>query len=262
MYTGILYLLLPQLPVISKLLAYILEKSIILMNKSLAVIEHAPYAGINKIWLTTTEYILLYVIIISLFYFLYDRKKWLLKLCALCLLLLSISISFKHLNMVRSNSITFLNLRKHTGIVLKNGNETLVLCDLQDSDKNYQYAVQPYLDSCMGKITLCDINRNMQNAFAIKKGGLIQFFNKRILIYDKQLQNRPLPYKLKTDYLYITGSPDIDLNSINKNYSYGMLVIDGNNTDNLITQIINQAKNRHIIYKVLKRNNSLILVSN
>src|ERR1019366_5536331 len=87
MYSGILYLLLPQLPVISPAVAFVLEKSIVLMNKVLAWIEHAPYASIGKIWLTTPEYLLLYAIIIGLFYFLYTRKIWLLKVCLACLLL-------------------------------------------------------------------------------------------------------------------------------------------------------------------------------
>ena len=52
MYAGIIYLLLPQIPVVSRMIAYILEKSIVLMNKALSVIEHAPFASISKIWIT------------------------------------------------------------------------------------------------------------------------------------------------------------------------------------------------------------------
>ena len=80
MYAGMAYLLLPDIPFISSALGWILEKSILLMNKVLALIEHAPYSGISKIWITSPVYLLLYAVIISIFYFLYEKKLWLLKL--------------------------------------------------------------------------------------------------------------------------------------------------------------------------------------
>ncbi|WP_431198666.1 ComEC/Rec2 family competence protein [Mucilaginibacter sp. P25] len=69
MYSGIFYLLLPQIPFISAGLAWLLEKTILLMNAVLAWFEHLPFASINKIWLTATEYLLLYAIIICFFTF-------------------------------------------------------------------------------------------------------------------------------------------------------------------------------------------------
>jgi competence protein ComEC len=135
MYTGIAYLLVPQLPVISASLGFILEKSILLMNKVLALIENSPFASIGKIWLTTAEYLLAYVIIILLFYFLYDRKTWLLKASLTLMLLLGISISVKRFHALRSDSITFLNLKKHQGLVFKSGDKAIVLSDIKADDK-------------------------------------------------------------------------------------------------------------------------------
>jgi hypothetical protein len=39
-----------------------------------------PYSSINKIWINPAEYLLLFIIIIAVFHFLYDRKTWSLKL--------------------------------------------------------------------------------------------------------------------------------------------------------------------------------------
>jgi competence protein ComEC len=87
LYAGILLLLLPQIDGLSKALSYITEHGIILMNKMLAFIEHALFASVNKIWLTTFEYLLLYVIILLIFYFIYNKKPLLLKVAALCMIL-------------------------------------------------------------------------------------------------------------------------------------------------------------------------------
>jgi competence protein ComEC len=263
MYSGIAYLLLAWVPGLSTALAWVLEKSILLMNKALSIIEHAPFASINKIWFTTAEYLLTYAFIISLFYFLYDKKSWLLKLSIGCLFLLCVSISIKRYRADNSSSIAFLNLRKNTGIVFKSGDKAVVLTDLADTDKSYKYSVQPYLDSCkISHADLYDLRQGISKSFIRKQGGFIQFNGQKILVFDKQLLNIQLPEKLKTDYLYITGNPYADLNLINKNYDYQTLVIDGSNSGKLIDQLEQQAKKKRINYSILKRNISLIAVSN
>lgn len=76
------------------------------------------------------------------------------------------------------------------------------------------------------------------------------------------MPNLQLSEKLKTDYLYITGNPYINLDLINKNYDYQTLVVDGSNSTRLIEQLEQQAKKKRINYSILKRNISLIAVSN
>ncbi|SDT30472.1 competence protein ComEC [Mucilaginibacter mallensis] len=263
MYTGFIYLLLPQIPGISNALAYLLDKTILIMNKVLTFMEHLPFASINKIWLSTTEYLLLYAIIISLFYYLYYKKSWLLQACLGCLLLLSISISIKKIYAQQSNSIAFLNLHKHIGLVIKNGTKAVVISDLSDTDKNYRYSIQPYLDSSgISTISVYNLKQDIQSAFVLKKGNLIQFMNKRLVLFNKDLSDAPLNKKLKTDYIYLTNNPYAAINSINKNYVCQLLVIDATNSDHFISSVIKQADTLQIKYSLLKRNKSLITVSN
>lgn len=133
------------------------------MNSVLSAIEHFPYSSINKIWVTPVEYLLLYIIIIALFYFLYDRKAWSIRLGLICILLLSMTISFKKWNHSQSDQIAFLNLRRHTGIAFKKGNDAVILTDLHDTDKTYRYSIQPYLDSCQVEhVRLLPPNNNIR----------------------------------------------------------------------------------------------------
>lgn len=148
MYSGLAYLILPSIPFISGLLAWVLEKSILLMDKSLAYIEFAPFAGINKIWISSYECWLLYLLMILVFYYLYSRKLILLKLSLFTLLVISMSISFKRWKNSTSDNTITLNLKKHQGIILRKGNSAFVLTDVTDTDKAYKYSIQPYLDSC------------------------------------------------------------------------------------------------------------------
>lgn len=188
MCVGMVYLLLPQIPVVSALLAFVVERCIILMNKVLALIEHAPFASIGKIWFTTFEYILAYLIIICVFYFLFDRKTGLLKVSLMLILILGISVSLKRINTFNADTISFLNLKKHQGLVFKTGDKAIILSDLKADDKNYLYAVQPYLDSLkIAGTTLYGLNQNVNTSFLKKNNNLIQFQNKKILIFDKNM---------------------------------------------------------------------------
>jgi competence protein ComEC len=263
MYTGIIYLLLPQIPVVSKCLGYILEQTILLMNKMLTAIERLPLVSINKIWITGMECLLFYIIISALFYFLYDRKVWLLKTCLVCILLLSISISLKRINAQQTNSIAFLSLRKHIGIVMKNGDKAVVISDLPDTDKNYKYSIQPYLDSSgISDVKVYNLKQGMRLAFAAKRYNLIQFDDKTILICKGQRNDTLLNNVLKPDYVYVSGNAHAFANSINKKHPHQMLVIDGSNSDRLISMLEKRADSCNVKYSLLKRNKSLLIVSN
>jgi competence protein ComEC len=260
---GMAYLVLPQIPVVSVWLAWILESSILLMNKVLTFIEHIPCASINKIWLTNAEYIMLCVVIICLFYFFYNKKSWLLKMSLGLMLLLAISVSAKRLSSFNADSIAFLNMRKHLGIVFKHGHKAIILTDISPTDKNYQYAIQPYLDSCKITDTLVSTpQRNVNAAFLLKSSNLIQFNNKKLLIFNRALLGKKLSAKLKVDYLYVAGNPHVTIKELNTNYDYKTLIIDGSNSNKLVTNLSTEAKSIGINYKVIKRNNSLIVVSN
>jgi competence protein ComEC len=260
---GMAYLVLPQIPVASVWLAWVLEKAILIMNKVLMFIEHIPFAGISKIWLNTAEYILLCVIIICLFYFFFNRKSWLLKTSLGLMLVLAISVSAKKLTANNTDSIAFLNMRKHLGIVFRQGGKAIILTDISPTDKNYQYTIQPYLDSCKVTDTIVgSLQRNVKSVFLQKSNNLIQFNNKKILVFNKTLQGKKLSAKLKVDYLYITGNPHITLKDLNNNYTYNTLIIDGSNSNKVVEDISKDAKKRAINYKVIKRNNSFVVLSN
>jgi competence protein ComEC len=263
MYSGIFYLLLPQMPYVSKGLALVLENSILLMNKFLTWVEHLPFASISKIWLTTPEYLLLYAIIICGFYFLYDKRLWLLKASLICSLILCISVSLKQINQFGANNIAWLNLNKHKAIVFKNGHSAVVLTDLKETDKTYRYSVQPYLDSCqVNNARVLSLNQNIKTPWMIKKDGLVQFLNTKMFLLNSKPADESLSPKLKPDYIYLTGNPHAGLVEINNNFDYHLLIIDGSNSDAYITRLKNEAKNKKNNYIILKRNISLTTVSN
>ena len=258
-YCGLLLLVLPQLPYLSKALGYGLEQTILLMNKLLALIEHSPYASIGKIWLSKIEHVLLYSIIILLFYLLYEKRKWLLKTALICTLLLCASISLKKFNADNINSITFLNLRKHTGIVFKTGNRGVVITDLADTDKNFRYSIQPGLDS--SRITdykVYTVDDNISLPYLMKRGNFITFQNKKLLMLNDGHQIQSIPQQLEISYLFITGDAFIN-NALIKGK---INVINADNSSKYIESIKTDLKSTSANYRILRRNKSVSFISN
>jgi competence protein ComEC len=261
LYAGILLLLLPQINGLSKALGYITEHGIILMNKMLAFIEHSLFASVNKIRLTTFEYLLLYVIILLIFYFIYNKKPLLFKVAALCMLFLSISISLKKFKADGTTSITFLNLRKHTGMVFKNGNKGVVITDLPATDKYFLYAIQTGLDS--SKITDYRVfapDDNVASTYLLKQQNLLQFLNKRLLLLNQGAQTASITAKIKPAYLYINNNTYVTANALN--IKSALYIIGSNNSDKRIADLQTILKRTGINFKTLKRNKSLTILSN
>jgi competence protein ComEC len=96
----------------------------------------------------------------------------------------------------------------------------------------------------------------------VKSSNLLQFQNKRILLFDKRLQKITLPEKIKLDILLISDNPDADINFINKYYEYKLLIIDNTNSKMRAANLEKQVKAMHINYRILGRNKSLLLSSN
>jgi len=263
MYGGILFLALPHIPWVSSALAWLLEKTIIIMTTTLSAIEHAPLGSINKLWFSPVESILFYGLLICAFYVVVNKNKTALKLGFGFLMLITISLSIKRYHSMNTSNITFFSLRKNSAILLRDGARAILVSDLKPTDKTYQYSIQLYLDSC--KITdLQNINLNERTTcnYVTKQQNLIQFGNKKILIIDKTLCNKKLAEKLNLDYIYVTGSPKINLTWLKQNYNFKTLIVDGHNSNNLINNLQTEAGLSKTDFRNLKRNNSLIIASN
>jgi competence protein ComEC len=185
-----------------------------------------------------------------------------LKVALICVLALSISFSLKRIDSLRSSNITFLNLKKYPAILFKQGDRAVLLTNLADTDKNYRYSIQPYLDSSrVNQLTILPFNKDAVNPFLLKKGNFVRFLNKNLLVLDKDLQYKTFKPEVKTDYLFVTGNPKVSMTDIANNYQYQTLIVDADNSNPRITTLqTGQKKNDKKMY-VLKRNKSLVVES-
>ena len=248
---------------LAKIAAAILEQTILFMNKGLQWIEHSPYAFADKIWITAWELWLMLGVVALLFCLVYYKKSGLLLTMIAGVLMLCSSWSLKRIAEQRVTNATFFNLKKHTAILFKQGNKGILLTDLTDTDKNYRYSVQPCLDSMhVNLLTLMPLAGDITTGFLLKKGSLLRFMDKDMLIVDQPMYNDGLWPKLQADYLFISGSPPVSVEMMNQHFNYTALIANANNSDQTIALLKAGAGRYGKKINVLKRNKSLIIQSN
>lgn len=264
MYLGIGLLAFPEISMLSDGIGFCLEKTIILMNKTLNVIENLPFSTWNKIWFTTIEYLLVYVMMLMLVKTTsVKQRSFYLRLSLFTLLLLSISISYKTHRALRTENLTFMSFHKNSGIAFRKGNKVIMLTDIRREDKTFAFTIQPFLDSSkITKLSVVDFQIDYRQLNFVKMENLIQFENKTLLIFDYKVSKKQFVPRLKINYLYVTGNPKTELKKLISNYEFDLLIVDGRNSDFLIQKLDAAAGTAGIKCKILKRNTALTLALN
>jgi len=255
--------LIPVLEPFTRFTGIILEWLILGMNKALSYIEHWPYASLSRIWLNGWEQLLLYVIIFGIIYFIIYKKGKQLLITLACVLILCTSLSWKAIRAQSTSHIVFFNVKKNTAILFRHDDKAVLLTDLLSADKNYQYSIQPCLDSLgIYNLQLCKPEQNLKNAFFFKQLNYIQFENKTVVLFNPSVQNTVLPHKIAADYLFYTRNPHNNLSFIRKNYSFKHLIADAGNSAKRLQQLKHEADSLHINIIWLRRNKSHLVASN
>ncbi|PTR00972.1 competence protein ComEC [Mucilaginibacter yixingensis] len=264
MYGGMHYLLVSAIgvPLFIKPIAFLFEQSILLMDHGLAFIAHLPYAYTSKLWITNAEQWLLFLLTVLVCCLFYYKKSVFLHLALICLLFFSASVSWRKIEMQQSSALTFLNLKKHTGVVFRQGNRGVVLTDLADTDKAFKYSVQPYLDSSgIRQVNVIGLDRDIAIAFLCKKKNLLRFLDKNILMVTPTLVGIDKGRTANVDYLFVAGSPHPDWQYLRRQFSYQQVIAASNNSERLLDTLAKGAAGTEIKINALKRNKSIIIVS-
>jgi competence protein ComEC len=247
---------------LTALLSYVLEHTILLINKALIYIEHLPYASIGQIWIKPLEHLLMYLIIGCFVYFLIYKHTKQLAAALICLLFLSTSLSWKAIQRQTADHIIFFNVKKNSAILFQTGHNAVVVTDLTPTDKNYSYSIQPCLDSLgVDSVVICQPAQNLQTSFFRKQQYLMQCKDKTVLWFNPSLQKVVLSQKISIDYLFITHNPHSNLTFIHNNYIFKHLIADANITSKRLIKLQHEADSMNIKINVLKRNNSFIVAS-
>ncbi|MCC8407886.1 ComEC family competence protein [Mucilaginibacter sp. UR6-1] len=260
MYGGILYLLIPQGWLPGKWLGLLVEKLILFTNRTLSIIEHAPWSAINRVWLNSIEFLLAVVIVLLISYWLNKPKKTL--IIALCAMIVTLTTfrMWNNYHIVHNKQIVFFSLRNNAAIGLRSGNNLILITDVDTGSKTYSYSIKPYIDSCeIDKINIIGFKSAINANKITGKNKLVNFANKRMIIIDA---NDNLSINKKYDYLYLKGKIELDNDQLNKITKHQTVIIAGKSTGFYRQQLIGRLERKHIKYMVSGSNKAMLTPSN
>ena len=259
MYAGIAFLVIPWTGILNPLGDF-LNGLILYTNSALFYIEKLPYASIGGIWISTFEYLLIYLIVLLFIWAGLSAKKLSVYISMGFIFLLSLSVTYKHIQNSRRKELIFYSLRKYSAIAYIEKEKAYLISDLIDDEKTWTFSINPALESR----GVSDIKKirlgSVFTSDAIKVSSLyMQFGNYRLIRWNKELDDVLFSRKLKSDMVLLSGNPRIQVKQLIENITFSALLIDASNFDYRIKQWKAEAELLNVPVYVLKKQPAYVL---
>lgn len=232
-YSGLAFVLLSKIPVLSKIASTILVLELKFLNSAVGLIEGLPGAVSRNIYLPGLSTFLMYMVILCLFVsFLYKNRYWF-RLGIASLVLFSISMGFENFQRANRHELIIHNLRSHTAIGLVKNRNHLLFADsaLIANPEKLSYPLEGYIiKNGLRPVEMVDVaNDYVHKSMAMVYKGFIEAGGKRIaLVSDKT--NLPDAGKIiRVDFVILSGNPRVKAGELTAAFPGATFVIDASN---------------------------------
>lgn len=225
MVCGIAVLAVSFIPLICTLLAKLLQLLISWMNHIIEFIQQLPGAVTENLSISITQMLMLYLCIILTFIALRNKNKRALQTALLTLLMFWISYTIDiQQSRKKTESIIFAT-SKTPALLFRDQGFGIILSDsiTDHTHPLYRFSIQNYM--IKEKINPHFLNLNQDTIIGdfYKKGDMVLFRNKKILLVKDQNWKR---YEcLKVDYIFLMNK-NIDLTDLVQRVSFRQLIWD------------------------------------
>lgn len=255
-YTGILVLLTSFIPFISILFAKLLVALLWILNTSVKYIEGLSFSTTRGIFINEIELIGIILLIISLAYFIFEKKKNFLFVSSSLIILLMISFSFRSYENYSQQKITVYSVNRATAIEFAESKTCLLLIDstLQKDPTKIDYPIGNnwIKNGTFSNFETQLISTNIQNDHLYKNDNYIQFFDKTMVLVNPELKIFPISNKMEVDYLIISQNPKIEIEDLVACFDFKMVIIDNSNAYWNVDSWVESCKNKSIDYYLIK----------
>ena len=238
-YCGMLVVVLSPLSFLVAVFSKILIFLVFCLNQSIRFIEGLPYSAFKGIQIYNYEMILLYLGIITIVFFLLNKKTRYLKLTMIIAIAFSASFAINSFISLKQKSLIVYNIKKTSAIDLIDGKNHLFLSDSYFSDSSKTYKM--HLKNNWSRMQLHHpdfINTKLfsktkpTNTYisAFTENNFIQFYNKRLVIINKNNYNIISSSKINVDYLIISENIYKEIGELLDSYIPKLIIIDSSNS--------------------------------
>ncbi|MFL5762971.1 MAG: ComEC/Rec2 family competence protein [Bacteroidia bacterium] len=222
-YTGIALFMSASIPLFVKYLALAFGWMIWLLNFSVKWIGGLPFAVVNSISFHMTEMVLVYALIISLVFFV-SRRQYIYFLSSLILIvfILFVETGLRFERLHRRELVVY-DIRNRSGMDLTSGTANLFCADssLIADNKALTMHIKPnWTEKGVTEDKRLVLNKDQLHIFTLA-GKKIAFLRS----VPRNLPDRPL----KVDYLIIAAGASSDIETVERHFSPGLIILDSSN---------------------------------
>lgn len=252
-YIGLLVLVVPY-GILHDWLSWMLEYLISKMNFVLGVFQTLPYATLGGIYIQPWEYILMYIIILGAIWCVFYKKKKGIYLVLICLVILSANRAIKKIQLNSLEEIRIYNVYRNMGVgFFDRGTVSFLTDSLTEESQRFQYSIASDLEASAGGKPVLFLNGDGladPNNLAVQD-NIIQFGSKSILLYR---HGQLFENHLFIDLVYLRNNQEINLEDLQKNIQFSLILVDGSNSNSYIEKIIKEAEKIDVPIYNLKNN--------
>ncbi len=260
--TGIFFMLLSPVKPIALLLGKILSGMVYLMNVIVRFVASLPSAQITMLYFPWVKVALVYAVLLSLFFWLWQNKsRYLFSLFGILVLLVGFQTFLKWQRDTQSNMV-FYDIPKGISIDLIDGNQHLLLVDSMalKFPKKRAYADANFFikkgldDSTPG---LC--SQKYRNRAFFYRNGFLSFHDTKFFIVQKTTKTFPkmIP-KIAIDYLIISTPTPKSLREMQNSFDFKSIILPSFMSAYQRKKIIKEAKRLNINYHDVKETGAIL----
>lgn len=255
-HTGILMFIVSPIPLLSKYAAWATDKLLFALNYSVNYFEKLPYAITEGIYITVTETILIYLIIIFISIYLFEKhKKYLFASLFLTAIILGYN-AYEKLNQKQQKAFAVYNIPGISAFNFMDGNDNILFTDLKllnDENKLTFHLKNNWIRAGLDKekvVSVKELNKtiNLKTLYTINNTRLfvrqnfISFYHHRIYyINDNSIKEFNPDKKVDVDYVIISNNARIKLSDIVKRLKFKTIIIDSSNSNYKTDNWLNEA---------------------
>jgi competence protein ComEC len=176
------------------------------------------------------------------------------------IIILSLSYSLNWKKNYNQHQIVFYSLKKNIAIAYLSKGYSVIVSDIEDSDKLVSFSLLPTVKSrgSHKELFFEDDAKFSGDSYAGDK-NYYQFADYRILKWNKNFDDVEFAKDLKVSAVLISGNPKINIAKIASCVSFTRIIIGADNPDYKIKRWVGEAKKMNFPYYVLKKNPALIV---
>ncbi len=238
---------------LSSFIATLLTNIISFQNYLIHAIQDLPFSTLSGFWVSQFEVVLFYGMVLGIAMLLMTYKfKWI--MCAACCLLF-ISCVQLHTKYQQNHQqkIVIYSISNNSVIDFIDGQTTFNLGGDSLSENQRAYTLQNHRWSTGTKEVITIKKNNFEANNLLKRGHLLQFKNKRIVLINQHFpKNTSVKKKFTCDYLILQNNANITLTQLTNLYNFREVIFDGSNTNWFIKKWKLICEDSNIRYRDIK----------